>query len=172
MDDIDDNKYWEKLGIDYRAASVLPKLDYTVLIGASIYCFDRCLSLTVELLNSQGYTYLNWWKLTDETAGVISNDVKNHLDDKSYINPKLYDDFNTLRHKRDRIVHAFPVTDNNKEQTLRTKIKGTDKNKDDADRQFPITRDYMKDFIKQATDFEYRLNDVRDLMKDQGDYKL
>lgn len=173
MEDTGDKKLCEEIvDIDGRALSVLPELDYTILLGASIYCFNSCLSFAVELLRSQGYANLNWWKLTDQTAGVICDDVKYHLDDKSYINPKLYDDFNDLCYKRDRIVHSFSITDGEtKEQMLQTKIKGTAKNKDEADRQFPITRDYMKKFIKQVLDLNYRLDDVRDLMRFHGDYK-
>lgn len=171
MDKTAEEAYGE-IGIDGRAASILPELDYITLLGASVYCFDRCQSLIVELLRSQGCVNLDWWKLTDQTAGMICDDVKNHLDDKSYINPKLHDDFQDLCHRRDRIIHAFPCTDEETgEQYLRTKVKATARNHAEANKQFPITRDYMTQFIEKVTDFEYRPDDVRTQMRNHKDYK-
>lgn len=177
MEDIDDKKYWEELRVDDRAVSVLPKLDYTALVGASVYYFDRCQSFIVELLVHQPTIGLEWRNLTDKTAGQLCPIVEKHLDDKSYIDPKLHDVFSDLSEQRDRIVHGYPVTDTETgEQRLHTKNKEKTKNeqdweKPDAGKQYPITHEYMLDFIKQVADLTYRLDDVRALMKDHKDYK-
>lgn len=159
-------KIYEAIGVDYRAASILPELDYTVLLGVSVYCFNRCQSFIIELLRSQGIG-LEWAILTDYTAGKLCPYIEQHIDDKEYVSPKLLGNYEVLCEQRNRIIHGFPVTDGETgEQRLSTKEKGK------SGSQFPVNTQYMEEFIRQVTDFEYRLDEVRTLMREFGDYKL
>lgn len=159
-------KRYEAIGVDHRAASILPELAYTMLLGASVYCFSRCQSSIVELLRSQRIG-LEWATLTDCTAGKLCPYIEQHIDDKEYVSPKLLGDYKVLCGQRNRIIHGFPVTDGETgEQRLSTKEKG------ESGDQSPVGKQRMEKFIRQVTDFEHRLYEIRNLMCEHGDYKL
>lgn len=146
-------KIYKYAEVEQRAASVLPTADYTILLGASIYSFNYCLAYIIELLSSQIHPKLDWYTLTDKTAGMICGDVEDYLDNKDNINPKLHVVYKNLCNRRNRIIHSFPVTgDHGVEQRLQTKTR--------ANNQSAITKEYMKDFIHDVTDFRNRLGKI------------
>lgn len=71
--------------------------------------------------------------------------------------------FYDLTIKRNRIVHSFPVTsykysDDPNGQILYTKEKNSDK-------QFPIAKEYLIDFIKDNSKLSKLLHNLRDNLK-------
>lgn len=164
MEETERIKRYIEAGVDPRAATVLPKLDYTILIGACVYCFSRCQSLLIELLCALPYENFEQSELNDLTAGQICEIAEKYFDNKGDKATTPYQEFHKLHIRRDRIVHNSPCTVGDEgEQRLYTKERG-----EGGDR-FVIDKQYMEDFIKQTTDLEYRLDNIRSLMAKQKD---
>ena len=142
--------------IDGNAASILPEDDYTYLLGACLYVFDGLTGFIVEIILYDKTTKDNWYDLTDKSPVQLLSKIEKSIDGR--LGTHIKDDFNGLRKRRNRIVHAFTVTYNH-EQALETKTTQTDAHPNE---QTPITRERMEQFIADAMALQLQLNDVRD----------
>lgn len=158
-----------EVDIDGNAASILPKDDYTYLLGACLFVFDRINAFVVENL---GYTGLtgehDWYHLIDAGQHSYVKLIREHIDHE--LNTNIADQFDQLLSERNRIVHGFPVTigkkeDDNLEQVLDTKTKHDDNNPAISDKQHIITREEMQQFIADCTDLERQLIPVRERLR-------
>ena len=147
------------------AKDILPKDDYTYLLGASLFVFDRINAFVVENLGYTGLTEeLDWYHLIDAGQRSYVKHIRDYIDDE--LNTNIADQFGHLLDERNRIVHGFPVTigkkeDDSQEQVLNTKTKHNDKNLVNSDKQHIVTRKEMQQFIADCMDLECQLIPVR-----------
>ena len=161
-----------EVDIDDNAASILPKDDYTYLLGASLFVFDRINTFVVENL---GYTGLagkhDWYHLIDARQLSYVKLIREHIDHE--LNTSIADQFDQLLNERNRIVHGFPVTigekeNDNREQVMDTKTKHNDKNPANRNKQHIITREEMQKFIADCMDLNNQLISVRKQLRDKN----
>ena len=149
-----------------RTEGILPKDDYTYLLGASLFVFERINAFVVQNL---GYTDLteecDWYHLIDAGQRSYVDRIRKHIDSK--LGTDIADRFDRLLDERNRIVHGFPVT-NSGEQVLDTKTKHDDDDPANSDKQHIITREEMQQFIADCMDLETRLNPVHDRLRGNG----
>lgn len=145
--------------IDDNAASILPKDDYTYLLGACLYVFDGLTGFIVEIILYDKTVKETWYELTDKPPVQLLSKIKKSID--GVLGTHIRDDFDGLRMRRNRIVHAFTVTYNH-EQALETKTTQTDAHPNE---QTHITRECMEQFIADVMALQTQLNDVRDQLR-------
>ena len=152
--------------------TILPKDDYTYLLGASLFVFDRINAFVVENLGYTGLTgELDWYHLIDAGQRSYVNYIRDYIDHE--LNTNIADQFDRLLNERNRIVHGFPVTigkkeNNSQEQVLDTKTKHNDKNPVASDKQHIITREEMQQFIADCMNLERQLTHVREQLCDKN----
>ena len=120
----------------------LPPESYRELLGTALCVFNSNNAFVIEnILNNKGKHQYDWYNLIDTTSGSkkMETAIKNTITENS--DDKIANLFEELCDKRNRIIHSFQITSNG-EQILATKEKETNK-------QFIITEDYLKDFIKE-----------------------
>ncbi|WP_024627995.1 hypothetical protein [Bifidobacterium sp. A11] len=145
-----------EVNIDDNAASILPKDDYTYLLGACLYVFDGLTGFIVEIILYDKTSKETWYDLTDKSPIQLLSRIEKSID--GILGTHIKDDFNGLRKRRNRIVHAFTVTYNH-EQALETKTTQGDAHPNE---QTPITRECMERFIADVMALQTQLNGVRD----------
>lgn len=145
--------------IDDNAASILPKDDYTYLLGACLYVFDGLTGFIVEIILYDKTVKETWHDLIDKSPVQLLSKIKKSID--SVLGTHIKDDFDGLRMRRNRIVHAFTVTYNH-EQALVTKTTQRDAH---PNVQTHITRECMEQFIADVMALQLQLNDVRDQLR-------
>lgn len=139
----------------------LPNKEYLELVGTAMYSFDSNNAFIIENLLYIS-DYHDWWELIDQESGSIQS----IMESKKYRHAFQKNDqyiielFHDLTIKRNRIVHSFPVTsykdsDDPSGQILYTKEK-------DSDKQFPITKEYLIDFIRDNSKLSQLLYNLRD----------
>ncbi len=133
----------------------LPSKRYRELLGSAICVFNSNNAFIVEnILRFDENDAYNWCELIDKTSGSLSKDVK------KVISEKFGDDievlFEELVDSRNRIVHSFQITNSVGEQSLATKEKVKDGN-----RQFEITEAYMLEFISKNEKLSDMLHTIR-----------
>ena len=133
----------------------LPSKRYRELLGSAICVFNSNNAFIIEnILRFDENDAYNWYELIDKTSGSLSKDVK------KVISEKFGDDievlFEELVDSRNRIVHSFQITNSVGEQSLATKEKVKDGN-----RQFEITEAYMLDFISKNEKLSDMLHTIR-----------
>lgn len=130
----------------------LPNKEYCELLGIALCVFNSNNAFIIEniLREDAGVNY-DWYDLIDKTSGELSHAIKNTITKKAgtFIG-KL---FNDIVSKRNRIIHSFQITDKDEEQRLVTK--------DNANNQYVITENYLKEFIKQNELLSSELHKVR-----------
>ena len=148
------------LEIADKTKGILPKDDYTYLLGASLFVFEGINAFVVENLGYTGLTEeCDWYHLIDTAQRKYVCFIKKHIDSK--LGTDIAGRFDRLLDERNRIVHGFPVT-NNCEQVLDTKTKHNDDDPANRNKQHIITRAEMQQFIADCMDLNIRLDDVRD----------
>lgn len=138
----------------------LPERDYRELLGTALCVFNANNQFIIENILKISGDQHNWWELMDKTSGSILHKVM--IEQYGDIVPEnIIELFNILVKKRDRIVHSFQTTYSmdTEEQILATKDPKTDE-------QFIITREYMKDFIKENDKLNDMLYKLRDQLKE------
>lgn len=150
-----------EIDIDRDAASILPKDDYTYLLGACLYVFDGLTGFIVEIILYDKTARETWYDLTDMSPTQLLSRIKKSIDD--VLGTHIKDDFDGLRKRRNRIVHAFTVTYNH-EQALATKTTQRDAH---PNKQTHITREDMEQFIADAMVLQTQLNHVRAQLKSE-----
>lgn len=130
----------------------LPAKEYRELLGSAICVFNSNNSFIIEhvLREDQGRNY-SWYDLIDKTSGQLKTVINNTITTK--FGPEIAQIFSDLVDKRNRIIHSFQITNDDKEQILATKDK--------QHNQFVITKEYLLDFIKANEELSGQLHTFR-----------
>ena len=96
----------------------------------------------------------DWYHLTDLESGKLKKSVHEVISSKC--GTEIEDLFVTIVNMRNRIIHSFRITDENGEQILATKEKVKDGN-----HQFPITEEYLLEFIGLNQQLSDKLHNLR-----------
>lgn len=117
----------------------LPTKEYRELLGSAICVFNSNNSFIIEniLREDEGRNY-SWYDLIDKTSGQLKAAINDTITTKA--GSEIAQIFSDLVDKRNRIIHSFQITNDDKEQILPTKDK--------QHNQFVITKEYLLDFIK------------------------
>ena len=117
----------------------LPTKEYRELLGSAICVFNSNNSFIIEniLREDEGRNY-SWYDLIDKTSGQLKAAINDTITTK--VGSEIAQTFSDLVDKRNRIIHSFQITNDDKEQILATKDK--------QHNQFVITKEYLLDFIK------------------------
>lgn len=117
----------------------LPAKEYRELLGSAIYVFNSNNSFIIEnVLREDGERNYNWYDLIDKTSGQLKAAINDTITTKA--GSEIAQIFSDLVDKRNRIIHSFQITNDDKKQILATKDK--------QHNQFVITKEYLLDFIK------------------------
>ena len=117
----------------------LPTKEYRELLGSAICVFNSNNSFIIEnLLREDGGRKYSGYDLIDKTSGQLKVAINDTITTKA--GSEIAQIFSDLVDKRNRIIHSFQITNDDKEQILATKDK--------QHNQFVITKEYLLDFIK------------------------
>lgn len=117
----------------------LPAKEYRELLGSAICVFNSNNSFIIEnVLREDGGRNYNWYDLIDKTSGQLKAAINDTITTKA--GSEIAQIFSDLVDKRNRIIHSFQITNDDKKQILATKDK--------QHNQFVITKEYLLDFIK------------------------
>ncbi len=117
----------------------LPTKEYRELLGSAICVFNSNNSFIIEnILREDGGRNYSWYDLIDKTSGQLKAEINDTITTKA--GSEIAQIFSDLVDKRNRIIHSFQITNDDKEQILATKDK--------QHNQFVITKEYLLDFIK------------------------
>lgn len=117
----------------------LPAKEYRELLGSEICVFNSNNSFIIEnVLREDGERNYNWYDLIDKTSGQLKAAINDTITTKA--GSEIAQIFSDLVDKRNRIIHSFQITNDDKKQILATKDK--------QHNQFVITKEYLLDFIK------------------------
>ena len=132
----------------------LPSKEYRELLGSAICVFNSNNAFIIENILHTDNTTNNWYDLVDLTSGALSRKINDTISRRAGNDiAKL---FSELVEMRNRIIHSFQITAENGEQMLATKTR-----KEDGNRQFRITEDYLMDFIKKNDILSDKLHEYR-----------
>ena len=117
----------------------LPTKEYRELLGSAICVFNSNNSFIIEnILREDGGRNYSWYDLIDKTSGQLKAAINDTITTKA--GSEIAQIFSDLVDKRNRIIHSFQITNDDKEQILATKDK--------QHNQFVITKEYLLDIIK------------------------
>ena len=117
----------------------LPAKEYRELLGTAICVFNSNNSFIIEnVLREDGGRNYSWYDLIDKTSGQLKAAINDTITTKA--GSEIAQIFSDLVDKRNRIIHSFQITNDDKEQILATKDK--------QHNQFVIIKEYLLDFIK------------------------
>ncbi len=117
----------------------LPTKEYRELLGSAICVFNSNNSFIIEnILREDGGRNYSWYDLIDKTSGQLKAAINDTITTKA--GSEIAQIFSDLVDKRNRIIHSFQITNDDKEQILATKDK--------QHNQFVIIKEYLLDFIK------------------------
>lgn len=117
----------------------LPTKEYRELLGSAICVFNSNNSFIIEnILREDGGRNYSWYDLIDKTSGQLKAAINDTITTKA--GSEIAQIFSDLVDKRNRIIHSFQITNDDKEQILATKDKQHNR--------FVITKEYLLDFIK------------------------
>ena len=117
----------------------LPTKEYRELLGSAICVFNSNNSFIIEnILREDGGRNYSWYDLIDKTSGQLKAAINDTITTKA--GSEIAQIFSDLVDKRNRIIHSFQITNDDKEQILATKDK--------QHNQFVITKEYLLDLIK------------------------
>ncbi len=129
----------------------MPTEEYRLLLGTALCAFSSNNGFIIEnLLRSDDS--LSWYELTDKTSGDLDDIIENAIPGED--GERILEKFKTLVEQRNRIIHGFRCTSPDGEQILATKERGTR-------RQFYITEEYLKDFIRENDELSTMLHKYR-----------
>lgn len=116
------------------------------MLGVAMCVFSSNNSFVIEnLLRIDKST--SWYELIDKTSGAVQKDLKGKLPDE------IVDLFSDIVSRRNRILHGYQAGGENKKQVLATKEK--------SGRQFIISEEYLKDFIRKNEELSTMLHKFR-----------
>ncbi|MCT3664243.1 selenium binding protein [Elizabethkingia anophelis] len=128
----------------------LPSKEYRELLGSAIFVFNSNNQFVIENILRIDDSKYNWYDLIGRTSGGLSMAVKEIITEHS--DETIGDLFSDIIRKRNRIIHSFQITEGD-EQILGTK--------DNNNKQFTITREYLLDFIKENESLSSLLYELR-----------
>ena len=132
----------------------LPSKEYRELLGSAICVFNSNNAFIIENILHTDNTTNNWYDLVDLTSGALSRKINDTISRRAGNDiAKL---FSELVEMRNRIIHSFQITAENGEQMLATKTR-----KEDGNRQFRITEDYLMEFIQKNDILSDKLHEYR-----------
>lgn len=132
----------------------LPSKEYRELLGSAICVFNSNNAFIIENILHTDSTTNNWYDLVDLTSGALSRKINDTISRRAGNDiAKL---FSELVEMRNRIIHSFQITAENGEQMLDTKTR-----KEDGNRQFRITEDYLMEFIHKNEILSDKLYEYR-----------
>lgn len=132
----------------------LPDKDYRELLGTALCVFNANNAFLVEnILRYDDNDEYNWYHLIDLESGKLKSSIEETISKRFGNDVQVL--FSQLVTMRNRIIHSFQITDNDK-QMLATKVP-----EKDGGRQFVITYEYLMGFIKQNEKLCSMLYDVR-----------
>lgn len=114
--------------------------------------FNSNNSFVIEnILREDGGRNYSWYDLIDKTSGQLKAAINDTITTK--VGSEIAQTFSDLVDKRNRIIHSFQITNDDKEQILATKDK--------QHNQFIITKEYLLDFIKANEELSDKLHTFR-----------
>lgn len=132
----------------------LPSKENRELLGSAICVFNSNNAFIIENILHTDSTTNNWYDLVDLTSGALSRKINDTISRRAGNDiAKL---FSELVEMRNRIIHSFQITAENGEQMLATKTR-----KEDGNRQFRITEDYLMEFIHKNEILSDKLYEYR-----------
>lgn len=132
----------------------LPPPGYRELLGSAICVFNSNNAFVIEnILRTDGRNY-DWYSLIDKESGKLKPVIAATICAGS--NKEIAELFSELVEMRNRIIHSFQITAENGEQMLATKTR-----KEDGNRQFRITEDYLMEFIQKNDVLSDKLHEYR-----------
>lgn len=132
----------------------LPEDDYITLLGIALYVFNSNNSFIIENILHVKKDEADWYELIDDEKGKVINTLKEILTDSH----EIYKLFKSIKEKRNRIVHSFPITESkNHQQRLQTKSKIKDGSKQEL-----ISEKYLVEFIQENDKLSNMLYQLRD----------
>lgn len=137
----------------------LPSRKYRELLGTALCVFNSNNSFVIEnILKNDKSSKYNWYGLIDKTSGALSEPIKQTITENS--NTDIAKCFNNLVEHRNRIMHSFQVTTeekmsilDNDRQVLATKYKNG--------KQEIITEDFLMKFIELNDTLSSKLHKFR-----------
>lgn len=133
----------------------MPNEEYLKILSMALYAFNSNNAFIIENILHTAPEEYSWHTLMDKESGKLESLVKKVITENS--TPAIANLFHDLVHKRNRIIHSFPITEDiTGEQILQTKDKFMNNN------QYPITIQYLKDFLKDNEKLSDLLNKYRD----------
>lgn len=121
--------------------------EYCQLIGMCVLTFSSNFTLMMENISSSNLSKNNC-KLIDEFDGNTYTKIPDTFD-KNILN-----EYKTITDMYYKIIHSFCATTESGKQIL---VKIDEK----TNKQFYITEEYMKDFIKRNEDLSRKLHEIR-----------
>lgn len=132
----------------------LPSKEYRELLGTAICVFNSNNAFIIEnILNTDRKKY-DWYSLIDKESGKLKPIIEAII--CAGTNKEISKLFSELVEMRNRIIHSFQITAENGEQMLATKTR-----KEDGNRQFRITEDYLMEFIQKNDILSDKLHEYR-----------
>lgn len=132
----------------------LPSKEYRELLGSAICVFNSNNAFIIENILHTDNTTNNWYDLVDLTSGALRHKIKDTISRRA--GNDIAELFSELVEMRNRIIHSFQITAENGEQMLATKTR-----KEDGNRQFRITEDYLMEFIHKNEILSDKLYEYR-----------
>lgn len=131
----------------------LPTKRYRELLGSAICVFNSNNAFLIEnILRYDEIGKYDWHHLIDLESGKLIK--RAHEVISSRCGTEIDELFKNIVKKRNRIIHSFQITDENEEQILATKVK-------DGNNQFPITEEYLLNFIELNQQLSDKLHNLR-----------
>ena len=133
----------------------LPTKQYRELLGSAICVFNSNNAFIIENnLKCDDLDKYDWYYLIDLESGCLKGSVHEVITSKC--GNKIETLFAKIIEMRNRIIHSYCITNASGEQTLATKEKIKDGN-----RQFEITEEYLLGFIGLNQELSDLLYDLR-----------
>lgn len=138
----------------------LPDREYRELLGSSVCVFNSNNAFIIENILALDTDCENsWHKLIDLESGRLIKLIEETISKKNDSQIALL--FRDIVSMRNRILHSFQITSEDGKQTLATKAKVKDGN-----RQFIITKEYLLHFISLNEKLSCALHEFRDSLVD------
>ena len=133
----------------------LPSKQYRELLGSAICVFNSNNAFIIEnILKCDDLGKYVWYNLMDMNSGELKGSVREVITSKC--GDKIETLFAKIIRMRNRIIHSYRITNASGEQTLATKERVKDGN-----RQFEITEEYLLGFIGLNQELSDLLHDLR-----------
>ena len=143
-----------KMGNEKPTKQTVPAKKYLELLGTAICVFNLNNAFIIENILHTDRTASNWYDLVDLTSGALSRKINDTISQRA--GNDIAELFSELVEMRNRIIHSFQITAENGEQMLATKTR-----KEDGNRQFRITEDYLMEFIQKNDILSDKLHEYR-----------